>query len=98
LVTLTLNKGVYIIGFNLSSTKALDATTPEFSATLRIGGTTTSIGANSTYSSVSASYISLSRIYPGIITSDSTSVTVVANQTVAAARATFTDLWAIRIA
>lgn len=97
LVTLTLNKGLYIIGFNIASTKAVDATTPEFTAQVRVGGTGVGVALNIAYTSLSASYISGARIYPSLITADGTAITVVGSQTVAAARATFTDLWAIRI-
>jgi hypothetical protein len=98
LMTLTLNKGIYLLGFNSTISKALDASTPEGNLNLRMGGTAIGAGCNYHFDNLSGGYVSVSKCIPAIITSDSTAITVGGNQTVAAARVTVTDLWAIRIA
>lgn len=96
LLSLPLNKGNYLFGFIVTTSKALDATTPEISVNMRIGGTNVGVPIGGIYAAGAGCYLSGSKVVPLIITVDNTIVSIVASQTIAIARITLSECWALR--
>lgn len=100
LLTLTLNKGVYIFGCTILQAKATDASLPELSINIKVGGTVVGQSSRSQFSASTDSYTTNRKTIPLVITADNTAVTVTGTMVIvnADARLAANECWAIRIA
>ena len=96
LISLSLNKGLYIIGFNIVQVKAGNTNNDRLSTALRVGGTAVITEVSSSNNVVNGGKLSATFSVPIKITADSTTVDVLGVMSTDNAASAANSMWAVR--